>query len=156
VYLARKTLFKHPLFAWLIRSLKAVPIDQESVGKEGLRIALDQLGEEKAVLVFPEGSRTPDGRVHELRPVVHLLIKRTRAPVLPVGVAGIYEAWPIWRRYPVLAPLFWPAGKATMAACVGEPLDGARLAELPREEALAVMHSEITRLHQRAEHIRRK
>src|SRR5271165_2479769 len=53
-YLARKTLFKNPVFAQLIRSVNAVPIDQEGVSKEGLKTVIDQLREGKAVLVFPE------------------------------------------------------------------------------------------------------
>src|SRR5207247_1098752 len=43
VYLARKTLFKNRLFAAMIRSLNAVPIDQEGIGKEGIRVILEQL-----------------------------------------------------------------------------------------------------------------
>src|SRR5438105_15720921 len=35
-YLARKTLFRKPFFAWLIRALSAVPIDQEGIGKDGI------------------------------------------------------------------------------------------------------------------------
>src|SRR5262245_47878169 len=42
-FLARKTLFRRPAFAWLIDSLNAVPVDQEGVGKEGLKVVLQQL-----------------------------------------------------------------------------------------------------------------
>src|SRR5262245_4079519 len=42
-YLARKSLFRNPVAGWLIRSLNAVPIDQEGVGKEGLKVILGQL-----------------------------------------------------------------------------------------------------------------
>src|SRR5262249_25072521 len=60
-YLARKTLFDHRGFAWLIRMLNAVPIDQEGVGIEGLRTTLSLLQAGQAVVVFPEGERTGDG-----------------------------------------------------------------------------------------------
>src|SRR5262245_2125718 len=82
-YLARKTLFRNRLFAAMIRSVNAVPIDQEGVGKEGIRAVLEALEKGQAVLVFPEGSRTPDGVMHELRPGIQLLIKRARAPIVP-------------------------------------------------------------------------
>src|SRR3954467_10758500 len=52
-FLARKTLFRHRVFAWLIRSLHAVPVDQEGVAKEGLKAILRQLEAGQAVLVFP-------------------------------------------------------------------------------------------------------
>ena len=97
IYLARKTLFRNRFFAAMIRSLNAVPIDQEGVGKDGIRAILEQLQLGKAVVVFPEGSRTADGLMAPLRPGIHLLIKRTRVPIIPVGIAGGYDAWPIWR-----------------------------------------------------------
>src|SRR4051812_23764296 len=50
-FLARKTLFRVPAFAWLIRNLGAVPIDQEGIGKEGIRIILEQLRQGRAVVV---------------------------------------------------------------------------------------------------------
>src|SRR5262245_36708030 len=105
-YLARKTLFRNPVFGWLIRAFNAVPIDQEGVGKEGLKAILGLLGAGRAVVVFPEGSRTRDGQMDELKPGVQLLLKRATTPVLPVGIAGAYEAWPISRQYPLPAPLF--------------------------------------------------
>src|SRR3954447_16839713 len=109
IYLARKTLFKNPFFRAIIRGLNAVPIDQDGIGKEGLKAILEQLALGKPVLVFPEGTRTPNGKIHDLRPGIHLLIKRTSAPIVPVGLAGAYDAWPSWRTYPIPSPLFLPS-----------------------------------------------
>jgi 1-acyl-sn-glycerol-3-phosphate acyltransferase len=155
-YLARRTLFKNPFFAWLIRALRAVPIDQEGVGKEGIRTILDELQAGQAVVVFPEGERTGDGRLQPLRPGVHLLIRRTQAPIVPVGIAGAFDAWPRSRKGPRLAPLFLPAGKGTIAVVVGEPLAPERFAKLPREQALGELFVELQKLHARAERLRRK
>src|SRR5579864_1101380 len=85
-FLARKTLFGNPYFARLIHALNAVPIDQEGVGREGIQTILEQLRLGQAVVVFPEGGRTGDGRMEPLKPGVHLLIKKSSAPVIPVGV----------------------------------------------------------------------
>src|SRR6185369_12543889 len=82
VYLARKTLFKNPILAALIRSLNAVPIDQEGVGKEGIRVILEQLSLGKAVVVFPEGERSGTDEMLPLKPGILLLIKRTQAPIV--------------------------------------------------------------------------
>src|SRR5262249_22164602 len=77
-YLARKTLFRHALFRMLIRSLNAVPIDQDGVGKEGIKTVLEQLRQGRVVVVFPEGERSGDGKMQALKPGIHLLIKRAQ------------------------------------------------------------------------------
>jgi 1-acyl-sn-glycerol-3-phosphate acyltransferase len=155
-FLARKTLFHNPLFARLIYRLNAVPIDQEGVGKEGIRTIENQLRRGQAVVVFPEGERTADGQVHPLKPGIHLLIRRTKAPIVPVGIAGAFEAWPRWRRFPIPAPLFLPAGRGALAVTVGRPLDAARFTALPRDQALGDLFTELKTMFDRAEHLRRK
>jgi 1-acyl-sn-glycerol-3-phosphate acyltransferase len=155
-YLARKTLFDNPLFAALIRSYHAVPIDQEGFAREGLRVILDQLKAGKAVLVFPEGERTGDGAVYPLRPGVHLLIKKGQVPVVPVGIAGAFEAWPRWRPCPVPAPLFLPPGKGTIAVAVGKPMPPQRFEGLPRERVLDELFGQLKTIQARAERLRRK
>jgi 1-acyl-sn-glycerol-3-phosphate acyltransferase len=153
---ARKSLFRHRVVAWLIRSLEAIPLDHEGVGKEGVRTVVEELGRGRGVLLFPEGTRTDDGAVHPFKAGIHLLLKRAQAPVVPVGIAGAFHAWPTWRPYPVPAPLFLPAGRGTIAVSVGRPLDGRRFAALPREQALAELFQEIRNLTARAERLRRK
>lgn len=98
--LARATLFDHPLFAWLIRSLNAIPVRQGHADKAAMRRCLQVLGEGHALLVYPEGSRTPDGRTQPFAPGTLLLIRRARPWVVPVAIEGAYRAWPIWRRLP--------------------------------------------------------
>jgi 1-acyl-sn-glycerol-3-phosphate acyltransferase len=153
-YLARKSLFKNPVFTWLIRMLNAVPIDQEGVGKEGIKSILGQLQNGEAVVVFPEGSRTSDGLVQPLRPGIHLLIKRAQAPIVPVGIAGAFDAMPHWRTVPTPAPLFWPGCRATIAVSIGRPLDARKFAELPRAKALVELLGEIETVWRRAERLR--
>jgi 1-acyl-sn-glycerol-3-phosphate acyltransferase len=157
VYLARKTLFKNWFFTALIRSLNAIPIDQEGVGKEGLKAALAQLQLGRAVVIFPEGSRTPDGKMHPFMPGVHLLIRKAAANtlILPVGIAGAYDSWPIWRSYPIPSPLFLPARPGAIGVSLGKPFDAKRFAELPREQALQELFDRVKVEHDRADRLRR-
>jgi 1-acyl-sn-glycerol-3-phosphate acyltransferase len=155
-FLARDTLFDAWGFGWLIRQLYAVPVDQEGTGLAGLKTTLQLLQAGRAVLVFPEGTRTPDGALHPLQPGIHLLIKRARPAIAPVGIAGAYDAWPSWRRWPGVAPLFQPPRKGTIAVCVGPTLNPDYYAQLPREQCVTELFEELRKVHDQAEHLRRK
>lgn len=155
-YLARKNLWRTPAISKLLYSLNGVPVDQEGVAKEGLKMILEQLKLGKAVLVFPEGMRTWDGQMNPFKPGILLLIKRFQPPIIPIGIAGAYDAWPRWRAYPTPAPLFLPPTKCTVAVAFGKPIDSRRFAELPRDVALGELTMEIQKMWQRAEQLRRK
>jgi 1-acyl-sn-glycerol-3-phosphate acyltransferase len=155
-YLARQTLFRHRGLAWLMRSLNSVPIDQEGFAREGLRTILEQLQAGHAVVVFPEGERTNDGQMHPFRPGIHLLIKRVGMRIVPVGIAGAFEAWPRWRAYPVPAPLFLPPRPGTLAVSVGTPIDSTTLAKQPREDVLTKLFAAVQACQLAAERLRRR
>jgi 1-acyl-sn-glycerol-3-phosphate acyltransferase len=140
-YLARRSLQRNPLLARFLRSMHMVPIDQEGLGKEGLQAALKLLGAGEVVVVFPEGTRTEDGRLQPLRPGVALLIKRAKVPVLPIGIAGAYDAWPRWRKYP------WPA---PMSVAVGPLIAPERFEGMSREQILELLAGEIKRAYEQA------
>ena len=155
-YLARETLFNNPFFAWFIRSVGAVPIDQEGFARQGLKTILEELQKGKAVLVFPEGERTPHGRMQPLKPGIMLLLKRVHTAIVPIGIAGAFEAYPRHKAAPIPSPLFLPATRRTVAVSIGEPLDSQRYQKRDREEALAELFQEIQKVQARAERLRRK
>lgn len=154
-YLARKTLFTSGFFTWAIRVLQAVPVDQEGTGIDGIRTVLKLLNAGKAVLVFPEGERCGDGKVHPLQPGVHLLIKRSGAPVIPVGIAGAFEAWPRSQPLPIPAPVFLPQQKRTIACVIGAPLQATDLMKLDKPTLLTTLYDKIDAVQREAEHLRR-
>jgi 1-acyl-sn-glycerol-3-phosphate acyltransferase len=155
-FLARHTLFKNRFFGWLIDSLGAVPVDQVGVAKEGMKTVLELLQKGKAVLVFPEGNRTEDGQMQELKPGVLLLIKRSLAPIVPVGIAGAFNLFPRHQKLPWFSPVFLPAPRGGVAVSIGRPLEARRFVDLPREQALAELHEKIHAVQVRAERLRRK
>ena len=156
IFLARKTLFRNRLFRALIDSYEAVPIDQDGVGKEGIRRILEQLQKGRAVVVFPEGERTGDGSMQKLKPGIVLLIKRLHAPIVPVGIAGAYDAWPRTNVLPRPAPLFLPAKAGSIAVSVSPALDPKRFANLSREKILDELFTELQKAETDAEKLRRK
>lgn len=102
-YLARETLFRFAPFRWLILSLDAIAIDREGLGLAGLKETLRRLKRGEMVLIFPEGTRTRDGEVAALKPGFSALASRAKVPLVPVGIAGAYDAWPRRRLLP------WPS-----------------------------------------------
>lgn len=154
-FLARKTLFRG-LFGRLISRLNTVPVDQEGVAKEGLKGILEQLKAGQVVLVFPEGERTPTGEVQPLKPGIMLLMKRIEAPIVPVGVAGAFDALPRTRKWPKLSPFFLPTTGADIAVSYGKPIPSQHYRDVPREQALAELRQELIRAKERAERLRRK
>jgi 1-acyl-sn-glycerol-3-phosphate acyltransferase len=155
-YLARKTLFANPVFGLWLRVVNCVPIDQEGVGKDGIRNILARLEAGHPVLVFPEGERSEDGRLHPLRPGIGLLVKRVRVPIVPAGVAGAFDAWPRHRAWPLFAPLFLAPSGRRVAVAYGPPRDPATLDGLSREQVLAVLYDDIAAAVKEAEALRRK
>lgn len=135
-YLARKPLFKNPIFGKYLRSVGCVPVDQLGVAKEGLRMSIDLLQAGKALLVFPEGERTWTGKMQPFKPGLSLILKKVPVPILPVGIAGAFEAYPRTAKFPKLSPLFWPATGAGLAAAVGKPIPPEVYAKMGREEML--------------------
>jgi 1-acyl-sn-glycerol-3-phosphate acyltransferase len=154
-FLARKTLFRG-WFGRLIRRLNAIAVDQEGVAKEGLKTILEQLKAGQAVLVFPEGERTGTGEVQPLKPGILLLIKRISVPIVPIGIAGAFDALPRTRHWPKLSPLFLPPTGADIAVSVGAPIPAERYRDMSREQVLTELYNELKRGKERAERLRRK
>jgi 1-acyl-sn-glycerol-3-phosphate acyltransferase len=155
-YLARKTLFRNRLFSALLRSYNVVPVDLAGIAKEGLKTILDQLHAGQAVLVYPEGERTRKGNLQPLKPGVLLLVKRCDAPIVPIGVAGAFEALSRAARAPHFSPLFWPATGSDIAVSIGRPVPSTRYRDMPREQALEELQKLLLAQQQDAQSLRRK
>jgi 1-acyl-sn-glycerol-3-phosphate acyltransferase len=103
-YVARSTLFL-PVLGPLIRSVGGFPIQREGMGASGLKETLKRLRNGGIVVLFPEGTRSHDGELGELKPGIAVLATRARVPIIPAAVAGTFEAWPRWRRLPRPYPI---------------------------------------------------
>jgi 1-acyl-sn-glycerol-3-phosphate acyltransferase len=89
-FFARVGLFFWP-FSWWIRALGAVPIDRtKAIG--GMKTTLKLLKQGEAVVVFPEGSRTYDGKMAEMLPGFCMLARRSEATIVPMAIDGAFEA----------------------------------------------------------------
>ncbi len=104
-YLARKTLFDIPILGRVIVAMNAFPIARDSRDVKGVKTAIDRLRNGAALLVFPEGTRTRDGRIGRMKAGIRLLAERAAVPIVPVLIDGAYQIWPKGR------PIFHPLGE---------------------------------------------
>jgi 1-acyl-sn-glycerol-3-phosphate acyltransferase len=155
-YLARQTLFRHRLFGRLLRSLKSVPVDQDGVAAAGLKAIIDVLEHGEAVLVFPEGERTWTGEMQPFKAGVAFIIQRLAPPIIPIGIAGAYEALSRTTKWPGLSPIFMPRTGADIAVSIGKPLDGRHFAQMRRDALCEALFQEVSKERLRAEQLRRK
>lgn len=145
-YLGRDTLFRHRFLGWLITFLDTIPIDREGGGLAGLKETLRRLKGGDMVLIFPEGTRTSDGELRPLKPGFLAVARRSKVPLVPVGLDGAYEAWP--RTSPL------PRG-ARLAVVIGQPITAAQVAQLGDDELIAELSRRMQTCLQEARRLRR-
>ena len=103
-YLARDTLFRG-LFGRLLVSIQTIPVKRGEADLAAMRIVIGKLKAGHGVCLFPEGTRTSDGKITAFRPGFGLLCRRGNAAIVPVLMEGAYEAWPRNKK------LFSPGGR---------------------------------------------
>lgn len=113
-FVARDSLAESRPLGWLMRQCGAVLIARGKPDRAALREMVAHLQAGDLLAVFPEGTRTRDGSLGELRAGALLAARQARAPVIPIGIRGAFEAWP---RHAVL-----PRPRS-IAARVGTPVD---------------------------------
>ena len=99
-YLARESLFRYPGIGALLRSWNAVPVDRDGGGAKGLKIILNRLLDGNGIILFPEGTRTLDGKLQPARSGIGLTVIKSTAPVVPVRVFGTFEAYGKNHKFP--------------------------------------------------------
>jgi 1-acyl-sn-glycerol-3-phosphate acyltransferase len=99
-YLARESLFRYPGIGALLRSWNSVPVDRDGGGAAGLKAILDRLLAGGGIILFPEGTRTRDGKLQPARSGIGLIVIKSQAPVVPVRTFGTFEAYGRNNKFP--------------------------------------------------------
>jgi 1-acyl-sn-glycerol-3-phosphate acyltransferase len=92
-YLARDTLF-HGFFGRLIASVNTIPVKRDAADLGAMKTIIRKLKQGNGVCLFPEGTRTSDGKITPFKPGLGLLCRRGNAAIIPVLIEGAFEAWP--------------------------------------------------------------
>lgn len=100
-YMAWDALFKIPVLGWLIKTLGAFPVDiRRGKGESAFQEACKVLHKGYALGIFPEGQRSEQGPMGELRTGAARLAIETGAAIVPITIGGASRAWPKWKLLP--------------------------------------------------------
>ncbi len=113
-FLGRQDLFPIPALKWVFRWLGWIPIRQDRLDREGFGKAIRLIKEGRVVVIYPEGTRSPDGALRPGKPGIGIIVAETGCPVVPAYIAGTFEALPMGASWIRLHPV---------RVTYGEPID---------------------------------
>ena len=93
-YLARKSLFDAPVVGSFLPHLNVIPYDQGGGDMSAIKAVIRVLKAGHATIIFPEGTRSRDGRLQPAQPGTGMIVAKTLAPVVPMRIFGAFEAFP--------------------------------------------------------------
>ncbi|MBZ6176922.1 MULTISPECIES: 1-acyl-sn-glycerol-3-phosphate acyltransferase [Streptomyces] len=133
-FLAKAEYFTGPglkgrLTAFFFRSAGQIPVDRsgKEAGQAAIREGLGVLTRDELLGIYPEGTRSHDGRLYKGKVGVAVMALRAGVPVVPCAMIGTFEAQPPGRKIPKLHPV---------VIRFGEPLDFSRYAGMEGEKAV--------------------
>lgn len=112
-FMARDSLFRNKIFGGILTSVNAFPLRREGADLGAMRLAIDKLCQGKAVLIFPEGTRSKDGNLGAPKAGIGLLAAMSGANILPCYIKGSIGVLP--RR--AVFPRF-----KKISVCIGKPV----------------------------------
>lgn len=93
-YLARKTLLDIPVLGTILPHLNVIPYDQEGSDMSAIKNVIRVVRAGEAAVIFPEGTRSRDGRLQPVQHGVGMIVAKTLVPVVPMRIFGAHEAFP--------------------------------------------------------------
>jgi 1-acyl-sn-glycerol-3-phosphate acyltransferase len=127
-FMAKDELRKWPVIGWLAGQAGSFFVRRGSGDRAAQRMALELLAAGEPLAVFPEGTRSRDGRLKEGRLGAALLATRTNVPVLPVGIAGTHR---------ILAGGSWSPRRGPVTIRIGVPFQLPASNQVDRQELRA-------------------
>ncbi len=101
-FITKKEAFKSILGRFVLKNFYAFPVDRENIDILAFKKAISVLREEKILGIFPEGTRSSNGELQELKLGVIKIAMKTGVPILPVGIIGTYKIYPQGAKFPTL------------------------------------------------------
>ncbi len=123
-YLAKDDYFKTWKTAWFFKMAGQIPVDRSGGEKseQALNTAMRVLKENKLLGIYPEGTRSPDGRLHRGRTGVARLAIQAGVPIIPCGLIGTELVMPKQAKLPRFL------GRIEVRVRFGQAIDVSRFA----------------------------
>ncbi len=99
-YFARRNLMRFKITAWLLPRLYVIPVDRDTADMGALKKVFNILKQGHGLILFPEGTRSPDGTVREFKSGVGMIACRFQLPVIPARNFGAFEAFSKKSKFP--------------------------------------------------------
>ena len=132
-FIGKQELFANPVGNFTMRSFNVHPYDRSGLGVDAIRLALRLLDQDRVVVIFPEGHRSPDHTLQQGMPGAAYIALKSQAPVLPIGITGT-EKISVWR---IPVPL------TTFRVNIGQPFTLPNLEGTPSKEVLDSMRDMV-------------
>ena len=96
-FVAKKEMVKAPVLGYWLKKYKCVPLDRENPREaiKSIREGAENLKEGYSMAIFPEGTRSKDGKLKEFKKGSLKLATMAKAPIVPVSISGAYKAYEI-------------------------------------------------------------
>jgi 1-acyl-sn-glycerol-3-phosphate acyltransferase len=92
-FMAKKELFDIPVEGWLIKHLNAFPVDRFGFDLAVIKKSIEILESGQALVMFPEGTRSKDGKIREGKIGIGMLARKAGVPIVPVYIVNSKKAW---------------------------------------------------------------
>jgi 1-acyl-sn-glycerol-3-phosphate acyltransferase len=132
-FIAKQELFRNAMGGYFLKQYNVFPFNRSGHGVDAMRLMLRLLAEDRAVVIFPEGHRSPDHAMKEAMLGVAYLAHKSQAPILPVGVTGT-QNFPVWRL---------PFPLTRMRANIGQPFTLPMIEGNPSRQVLGSLRDMI-------------
>lgn len=136
-FLARDSLWKNRIFGRMISSVNTIPVKQDKGDLSAMRKVISKLKEGWGVCLFPEGTRTSDGKITPFKPGFGLLCRRGGATVVPVVIDGAFECWP--RHKKIFSP-------GSIEVCYGKAIPAEQVANMSDRELAELLTVTLRRM----------
>ena len=139
-FFARKTLWKPGLASWWLDGVGTIPVDRDGgADVTAIKRVLQTLKNDKVIILFPEGTRSADGKLQTPKPGIGLIACRTGVPVVPARVFGSFEAFGRGGKLRLGTPVSVTYGRPLQPEDYDRPADGKERYQRAAERIMAAI-----------------